>query len=166
MGLKRKFMKSNNNTVLGIFVLLTIVIVTIATFSLGCAEPPTVPDNETETNDQANDEYVYNNAVVEDTEILILESFPVQIHVIATGYLPDGCTQIHEKNIEFDDEENAFTVNITTARLADAICTEAIVPFETTIVLDVYGLEKGIYTVDVNGIRNEFELQTDNIIPE
>ncbi|WMW22566.1 hypothetical protein RE476_01740 [Methanolobus mangrovi] len=159
-------MKTNNNTVLGIFVLLTIVIVTIATFSLGCAEPPTVLDNETETTDQLNGEYVYNNAVVEDTEILILESFPVQIHVIATGYLPDGCTQIHEKNIEFNDQKNTFTINITTTRPADAICTEAIVPFENTIVLDVYGLEKGIYTVDVNGITNEFELQTDNIIPE
>lgn len=159
-------MKTNNNTLLGILVLLTIVIVTIVTFSLGCAETPVVPDNETETDVQANGDYVYNDAVVEDTEILILESFPVQVHVIATGYLPDGCTQIYEKNIDFNDEENTFTVNIITRRPADEMCTEAIVPFENTIPLNVYGLEKGTYIVDVNGIRNEFELQTDNIIPE
>ena len=159
-------MKTNNNTLLGICVLLTIVIVTIATFSLGCAETPTVSDNETDTGEQSNDEYVYNDAVVEDTEILILESFPVQVHVLTTGYLPDGCTQIHEKNVQFDKEEKIFTVDMTTIRPADAMCTEAIVPYEETIVLDVYGLEKGSYIVDVNGVRNEFELQVDNIISE
>lgn len=159
-------MKTNNNTLVGIFVLLTIIIVTIATFSLGCAEPPAIPDNKTDTGDQTNDEYVYNDAVVEDTEVLILESFPVQVHVLVTGYLPDGCTQIHEKSVLFDKEEKLFTVDMTTLRPADAMCTEAIVPYEETIVLDVYGLEKGTYIVDVNGVRNEFELQIDNIISE
>ncbi len=159
-------MKTNNNTLVGIFVLLTIIIVTIATFSLGCAEPPAVPDNKTDTGDQTNDEYVYNDAVVEDTEILILESFPIQVHVLATGYLPDGCTQIHEKSVLFDKEEKIFAVDMTTLRPADTMCTEAIVPYEETIVLDVYGLEKGTYIVDVNGVRNEFELQIDNIISE
>ncbi|WP_342305480.1 hypothetical protein [Methanolobus sp. ZRKC5] len=159
-------MKTNNNTLLGICVLLTIVIVTIATFFLGCTETPATSDNETDTGNQTDDEYVYNNAVVEDTEILILESFPVQIHVLTTGYHPDGCTQIHEKSVKFDKEEKLFTVDMKTIRPADVMCTEAIVPYEETIVLDVYGLEKGTYIVDVNGVRNEFELQIDNIISE
>ena len=163
-------MKSNNNNVLGILVLLTIVIVTIATFSLGCTEEtPASTDNTTgidETPDTIDDEYIYDDAVVEGTEVLILESFPVQVHVVATGYLPDGCTEINEENVEFNENENTFQVNITTKRPADAMCTQAIVPFERTVVLDVYGLEKGVYIVNVNGVRDQFELQTDNIIPE
>jgi inhibitor of cysteine peptidase len=156
----------NNNTFIGIIVLITIVLVTIATFSLGCAEPPVIPDNESipmEDNDSA---YVYGDASVESIQIMTLESFPVQIHVIATGYLPDGCTSIDEKTVSFDDEENSFTVHITTIRPADAMCTEALVPFEENIVLDVYGLDKGSYTVNANGITDEFELQVDNIPQE
>lgn len=162
-------MRSNNNVLLGILVLLTIVIVTIATFSLGCAEPPEVPDNTTnvnETDDTFDGEYIYGDAVVEETDVLILESFPVKVHVEVTGYLPDGCTELEEENIVFDDENNLFTVWMQTKRPADAMCTEAIVPFEKTVALDVYGLEKGVYIVNVNGIEDQFELQTDNIIPE
>ncbi|WP_340818678.1 hypothetical protein [Methanolobus sp. WCC4] len=163
-------MKANNNTLLGILVLLTIVIVTVATFSLGCAEePPAITNNTTdidETPDTVDDGYIYGNAVVEGTEVLILESFPVQVHVEVTGYLPDGCTEIDEENVEFNEEDNTFQVSITTKRPADAMCTQAIVPFERTVALDVYGLEKGVYIVNVNDVTDQFELQTDNIIPE
>jgi len=43
-------------------------------------------------------------------------------------------------------------------------CTEAIVPFQEVISLDVYGLKAGIYKVYVNGVKGTFELATDNII--
>ncbi|MDG6244063.1 MAG: hypothetical protein QCH31_06685 [Methanolobus sp.] len=166
-------MKAGNNTFLGILVLFAIVIVTIATFSLGCAETPYLPDgtddNKNDTNnDKINgqyDQYVYSDAAVENIDILVLESFPVQINVNVRGYLPDGCTGIHEENVKYDDQTNTFTVHITTIRPEDAICTEAIVPFESNISLDVHGLEKGVYNVSVNGVQGQFELQTDNIIP-
>lgn len=156
----------NNNAFIGILVLATIILVTVATFSLGCAEPPVIPGNESHLIEEDNDEYIHSDAIVEDIQILILESFPVQIHVTATGYLPDGCTSIDEEIVSFDDEKNAFTVHITTIRQADAMCTEALVPFEKTVALDVYGLEKGTYEVNVNGIKDEFELQMDNILQE
>ncbi|GAH56872.1 unnamed protein product, partial [marine sediment metagenome] len=35
-------------------------------------------------------------ASVDEIDILILESFPVQINVIARGNLPDPCTEISE----------------------------------------------------------------------
>ena len=35
-------------------------------------------------------------APVEEIEIVILESFPVQVHVIARGNLPDPCTEVSE----------------------------------------------------------------------
>jgi inhibitor of cysteine peptidase len=38
------------------------------------------------------------------------------------------------------------------------------VPFKINVPLDVYGLEKGNYTVDVNGVQGSFELQTDNVL--
>jgi inhibitor of cysteine peptidase len=106
---------------------------------------------------------LHGEAVVEMIDILILESFPVQVNVVARGYLPDGCTEIDE--IRTERTGQSFQIAITTARPADAMCTEAIVPFEETISLDVYGLPAGSYTVEVNGVTGAFELAVDNALP-
>jgi hypothetical protein len=101
-------------------------------------------------------------ATVEEIDILIMESFPVQVAVVARGYLPDGCTQIDEVHSRFEPESNRFVVEITTVRDANALCTEALVPFEERITLDVYGLPAGTYTVDVNGVTDTFTFDVDN----
>lgn len=103
-------------------------------------------------------------AVVDSLDILILESFPVQVNVIARGYLPDGCTELD--TITQERLENSFEIIITTARPAGAVCTEQAVPWEKTFTLDVYGLPAGAYTVDVNGVTGSFELAIDNVLQE
>ncbi|MEZ4517594.1 MAG: hypothetical protein R3C44_12465 [Chloroflexota bacterium] len=103
-------------------------------------------------------------ATVDSIEILILESFPVQVHVIARGNLPDGCTTIDQVISQQDD--SVFRVAVTTFRQPDAICTEALVPFEETIPLDVAGLPAGTYQVVVNGVQDSFTLDVDNALPE
>lgn len=87
-------------------------------------------------------------AVVERVEVLLLESFPVQVHVLVQGDLPDGCTTLAEWSVS--REGNAFRVTLPTARPKDAICTQALVSYEVTIPLDVAGLSAGTYTVTVN----------------
>ena len=110
------------------------------------------------------EEYTYGVANVESIEILTLESFPVQIQVIAEGYLPDGCTEIDE--IKTETEGNTFNINITTKRPKDAMCTQAIESFTETIPLEVQGLSAGNYTVNVNGVNGSFELAVDNTLDE
>jgi inhibitor of cysteine peptidase len=119
------------------------------------APPATPPGAQTPSGDT-----IQGEAIVDEIDILILESFPVQVNVVARGNLPDGCTEIDEIIREL--EEQTFNVTITTARPADAMCTEALVPFEETFSLDVYGLPAGVYTVDVNGVTGTFELAVDN----
>lgn len=109
----------------------------------------------------ASDEMITDLAAVASVEAFILESFPVQVNAIARGALPDGCTTIDEAMQERDG--NVFTVTLTTARPADAMCTQAIVPFEEVIPLDVLGLPAGSYTVTVNGVSDTFELAVDNV---
>ena len=109
-------------------------------------------------------EYIYGTASVDEIEIMMMESFPVQVSVRATGFLPNGCTVIDEANITTEKTDNTFNVHIPTKRPKDAICTQALVPFEINVPLDVYGLEKGNYTVDVNGVQDSFELQMDNVL--
>ncbi|NJD54234.1 MAG: hypothetical protein FIB07_15380 [Candidatus Methanoperedens sp.] len=120
--------------------------------------------NESDSPDKENNntgKFSYGNATVESIEIMVLESFPVQIKVNARGYLPDGCTRID--GITKEKKDNTFSVRIKTVRPVDTFCTQVIVPFQEAISLDVYGLKAGKYTVDVNGVNGTFELMADNI---
>jgi inhibitor of cysteine peptidase len=105
-------------------------------------------------------------ATVDTVDIQIMESFPVQVNALVKGNLPDGCTLIDQIDQQFDPEENAFWIKITTKRSPDEICTQALVPFEEVVSLDVYGLPAGTYVVDVNGVRETFTLDVDNTSPE
>jgi len=102
-------------------------------------------------------------AYIETIDILILESFPVQVRVVAKGYFSDGCGRIDQ--IHTVRTGNTFNINITkNTPLVGVFCTQAIVPFEEVIELDVYGLKAGTYTVDVNGVTDTFKLDVDNIL--
>ncbi len=77
--------------------------------------------------------------------------------------MPDGCTTIGQATTERDDR--IFVVTLTTRRPLDAVCTEALVPYEQAVPLDVAGLPAGVYTVTVNGVSDTFELAVDNVLP-
>lgn len=119
-------------------------------------------NNTTSGQGDNEEEYTYGTATVENIQIMTLESFPVQIHVLAEGYLPDGCTEVY--TVTTEREGNTFNVNISTKRPKDAICTQEIVPFNETISLEVHGLKAGNYTVNVNGVTGSFELAVDNTL--
>ena len=97
---------------------------------------------------------------VDEIDILILESFPVQINVIARGNLPDPCTEISE--VLQEREGNTFFITIKTYR-SPGFCIQVLAPFEEIIPLEVYGLPAGTYIVDVNGVQAIFDLEVDNI---
>ena len=103
---------------------------------------------------------------ITDVQLMILESFPVQVRAQIKGDLPDGCTEISGITTDRDVEAQRFTVQIETTRDEDAICTQALVPFEETVELDVRGLPAGTYTVDVHGETATFTLEVDNELPE
>jgi inhibitor of cysteine peptidase len=116
-------------------------------------EPGPTPDME---------KVIVGEATVEDVEVLILESFPVQVHARITGYLGDGCTEVGE--IRQWREENTLYVTIGTVRPADAVCIMVLLPLETSVPLEVHGLPAGAYTVDVHGVTTTFKLDVDNVL--
>ncbi|MBK7897636.1 MAG: NBR1-Ig-like domain-containing protein [Candidatus Promineifilaceae bacterium] len=131
----------------------------------GSDEPETADSTPTTTADTptavSTDTPLQQEANVDSIEILILESFPVQVNVRARGDLPDGCTSID--NVTTNQQGTTFNITITTLRQTGEICTEALVPFEETISLNVLGLPAGTYAVNVNGINGSFTLQVDNV---
>lgn len=164
--MKKRVNSSSIKTVRLVAVLFVIFTVALS----GCVEDEqNNTDNQTEGSanggqNTSTEEYTYGMANVENTDILTLESFPVQIHVIVEGYLPDGCTEIDE--IRTEREGNTFNINITTKRPKEAMCTQAIESFTETIPLEVRGLSAGNYTVNVNGANGSFKLAVDNTLDE
>jgi inhibitor of cysteine peptidase len=100
-------------------------------------------------------------AYIEMIDIVFLESFPLQVHAIIKGNLPDGCTTIQRH--EVNREKNTFSIKVFTQRPVDAICTQALVPFEYVVPLDVYGLHAGNYSVKAYNAFGEFTFSQDNV---
>jgi hypothetical protein len=150
----------------GLLIALAGILVLLSACTRGSDPDTTIDSSPTAapTVDEASNQPVRGQAQVDEVEVLILESFPVQVSVIARGELPDSCTRIDE--IISQRAEDTFRVAITTLRQPDTVCTQVIVPFEQTIALDVAGLPAGTYTVSVNGVPATFTLDVDNVLPE
>jgi hypothetical protein len=118
---------------------------------------PAAPPPETGTETGMSD--------VEEIDILLMESFPIQVAVVAKGTLRDACTEIDKVRRHFDAGGNTFSVEITTVRDPDEVCAQVLTPFEERFSLDVYGLPAGTYTVDVNGVTGTFTFDVDNAPP-
>lgn len=115
----------------------------------------------------ADPNMVEGTLYVNSVELLTLESFPLQMIAIVKGDFSDGCTQMAGSEQTIDG--NTITVTLKGARPADVACTEALVPFEENVGVDIFGLAAGDYTVVVKGVNDvtaTFTLDMDNILPE
>ncbi|MGB0387057.1 MAG: WD40 repeat domain-containing protein [Ardenticatenaceae bacterium] len=105
-------------------------------------------------------EVTMGEAYIDDVEILVMESSPVQISVVLRGHLADGCTTLHEIT-QINGEDNTIMLNVTTIRPFREACTLALVPFEETFSLDLTELTPGSYTINANGTTATLELTAD-----
>ena len=110
------------------------------------------------------EDVVYGEALVEEVSIIFLESFPLQVRVAVSGYLPNPCSWVEQVTV--DRSEQLFNVRILRGSNAGEICIQVEEAFEESIPLDVYGLPAGDYTVDVNGVRASFTFTQDNILED
>lgn len=146
-------------------VMLIGALTVLAACNTGAGEQTGTPTAESTieaTPEPGSNEPTRGQAVVNSIDVLILESFPVQVNVLASGDLPDTCTQIDEIISQLTGD--TFRVAITTLRQPDAVCAQAIVPFEQSVSLDVEGLAAGTYNVSVNSVTDSFTLDVDNVL--
>ncbi len=102
-------------------------------------------------------------AQIESVEVVILESFPVQVQVLIRGSLPNACTLLDQINQA--NNGASFDIAVSTVRQTDVMCAEQRQPFDQTAALDVVGLPAGTYTVNVssaNTVSSTFALALDN----
>lgn len=153
------------------FLSKSIIVLTLSVIILAaCQFNPVIepnPDTPVSSNDPIAEpiskdlEGLQQNVYVDEIQILIMESFPVQVRVNVMGNLPDGCTTIVGSKAEMINN-STFELSIFTERPADMMCTMALVPFEESINLEVEGLPAGTYTVKGFGLEETFTLDVDN----
>lgn len=114
----------------------------------------------------SDENMVIGMAPVDTVDVMKLESFPVQINVVAHGHMPDGCTTLGDVKQSYANKK--FTITIESKKPLDAeACTLQYEEFTKTISLNgVVGLAKGVYTVSVNGVPGSFTLEMDNFVSE
>ena len=137
-------------------VLLSAILLSACQAAPAPEQPPAGPTEEIK--------YVYgNSATVESISVLLLESFPLQARAVITGFVPDGCTELEEISVEYQD--GTFLLTLTTKKPEGNIaCTEAIVPFEESVPLEIEGFKAGTYQVIAQDQSTEFTLQIDNVL--
>lgn len=132
----------------------------------GCAIIPDVPPSPTPTpplppsgyEPQPGDDKLQRGQVyldLENSNVILGESLPVQVSVILIGNLPNPCHQLRVAVAQPNDQKE---VHLEAYSVFDpgAICISVLKPFSATIPLGTYSM--GHFSVFVNGqLIGEFE---------
>ena len=99
--------------------------------------------------------------MVDQVEAIATKSDPPTYSVVASGRLPDGCTEVGRSRQEVDGQ--TIRVTLYAVGSGDGKCSGLEpVPFKEIISLDVRGLPAGSYTVEVNGAVTSLTLTEDH----
>jgi hypothetical protein len=134
-------------------------LVIFATLLVACGDPSddTVNSNTTEPSLTLPGGTIPANAgtvFVDTTDILLMESFPVQVALRVNGNLPTPC---HEPVWEVDDDGSTISVTLASVADPDVACIQVLAPFELSIPLGSF--ESGAREVILNGEKvGDFEI--------
>lgn len=81
-------------------------------------------------------------------EVLLAESFPVQVRLEVTGELPDACGTLGWV-VPAGDDQGRIQVLLYVDRPTDTACIQVVTPYAASIPLGTF--ERGSYAVFVNG---------------
>ncbi len=135
---------------------------TIALISSACAQTNAqqvqpIDDNVADPSSTIDDnglpdynDLIPGNAFISNSEIFIMESFPVQISLHITGELPNPCHSL-EVSIHPANESNEIVIDVYSLYDPAITCIQSIEPFEENIHIPIGIMREGIYKVIVNG---------------
>ena len=95
------------------------------------------------------------DTVIESVDVIVLESFPMQLQVSVTGAQPDGCDL--PVQVEQTVEDDVVTVQIYRDVPLDVMCPAVLVPYEDTIDIDG-SFEGGTITININDFTTSVDL--------
>lgn len=101
-------------------------------------------------------EPIIREAEVNQVDVIVFETDPIQISVDVRGNLSDGCTTLGDT--EQAIEGNTITITLFVESPGGVFCTQMLAPYVTSIPIDATTLFPGEYTVVVNGVSSMFTL--------
>jgi len=127
--------------------LLSLLVLTLLLAACGGADEPidsTTPSPSTTAPGAIPDDA--GPVFVETTDILMMESLPVQVALRVTGNLPTPC---HRPVWEVEDDGTTIAVTLASVSDPDVLCAQVLEPFELSIPLGDF--EAGSRVVTLNG---------------
>lgn len=122
-------------------------------------------------------EHPLGKAPIEQVELIVIDSFPVQVFLKVQGAFPGNCGNLGQINQRLIDHrfEVAVHTEFPDLPLGTYACTQNMEYFEKNIPLSVYDLSAGSYEYSINGgdyagtftltEDNRFALTNPNLIP-
>ncbi|HUN23429.1 MAG TPA: hypothetical protein PK299_09905 [Anaerolineales bacterium] len=147
--------------------LVTICLLSVLSACSGNANQPTTAPNQVETPAESGSTpasagtapSVGTLVYVDSIELQVDPATPASIVALVKGNLADGCTTIGTETQQLPlGDSNVFSINLNPSRPADAMCTEALVPFERLIPLKTNTLPAGNYVLEIHGVTTEFAI--------
>jgi hypothetical protein len=134
-------------------------ILMVALFAITACTPataqPTVTDEPPPTQQPSDSipvpsdsNLVRGNVILESTDLLTLESFPLQFILVLKGGLPTPCNELRVA-VSPPDSNNKIVVDVYSVSDPNAICAQVVEPFEENFPLGSF--PTGHYTLWVNG---------------
>jgi hypothetical protein len=121
-------------------------------FVIGCSD--SIDDIIKDFDRDVDSDYEIVDSSIDEIDILLLETQPVQVIVVVRGVFPDGCYRSHETHQT--QEGNTITLQMTDIYHLGSMCTQAIIAYKTQV--DIGMFAPGHYKVIVNGIAQEFRV--------
>jgi len=122
--------------------------------------PPENPVNGTPSDQPiqplpVNGQFQSGNVYIDSSDLLILESYPLQLNLVITGNLPDPCHQL-QFTVNPPDNMNNIYVKVYSLTDGNSACIQVLDSFSATIPLGTY--PSGHYHVYLNSISvGEFD---------
>ena len=109
---------------------------------------PPLPINSEYLPQRDDGDLTHGNVYIDRSELLIMESYPVQIALVLQGSLPTPCNQLRVI-AKPPDKQNRIQVDVYSVVDPELICVQVLEPFEANSGLGSF--PPGHYSVWVNG---------------
>lgn len=102
----------------------------------------------------------YQSVDVVDAYVEVGQGSPIPVFVDIGADLPDRCAQV--EFVEVIQDGTSFNIYVGTRPSTDESCMVDTVPFRMKVPLNVVGLPAGSYSVHVNSVSADFQLDVDS----
>jgi hypothetical protein len=131
--------------------MFAVLVLVIALGRVGAGDPEGLINDDPPA---PGDERQVQQVQIESVDVQLAESFPVQVFVEISGYLPDPCWEPQVPVVQQDGDR--FEIEIMAERDPDEVCPQVIEDYSETVALG--SMDPGAYVVIVNGVEQSFEV--------